>query len=161
MPGRSEHLNLYSTFHGPDCQAQTKCLLAGDWGVREAAKTWEHSGESCLPRETCKPAESHCTQARNPLSSLAPTVAPHHRKTKNLFQQDGLEGWIQLLADVLQQERLPKCNGFFQTAEKVPVAQLGHLQAVHLLLKSSRSRQGWRRAQYYAGALLRALFLPC
>lgn len=42
VPGRPEHLNLYSTFHGPDCQAQTKCLLAGDWAVREAAKTYEH-----------------------------------------------------------------------------------------------------------------------
>lgn len=41
MPGRPERLNLYSTFHGPDCQAQKKCLLAGDWGVREAANASE------------------------------------------------------------------------------------------------------------------------
>lgn len=90
-----------------------------------------HPGEFCLPMETYK----HTPPPGTP-------CPPCHGETPDLFQQDRLKDWIQLLADVLQQEGLPKANGVLQSGQEVPVTELGHLQAVFSLLKGSRGGQG-------------------
>lgn len=92
--------------------------------------------EFCLPMETYECTTPHGTLASWPLTAQPGTHCPPCQgETKDLFQQDRLKDWIQFLADILQQEGLPKGNGVFQSGEEVTVIQLGHLQAVFPLLK--------------------------
>lgn len=86
-----------------------------------------------------RPAIPPCPTTAQPDPTSSPAMRPPCQgETQNLFQQDRLKSWIQLLANVLQQEGLPEGNGIFQSGEEVSVVQSGHLQAIHFLLKGSR-----------------------
>lgn len=121
--------------------------------MREATDTSEplqgpmstHRASSLSVLPVQRPANPPRPTAAQPDSASSPARCPPCQgETQNLFQQDRLKSWIQLLANILQQEGLPKGNGIFQSGEEVSVVQSGHLQAVHFLLKGSRGGQGTR-----------------
>lgn len=57
-----------------------------------------------------------------------------------LLQQDGLQGWVQLLSNVLQETGLAKPHSILQTAEEVFVSELDHIQSIVLLLWGEEMR---------------------
>lgn len=108
------------------------------WSLAKAWDSLIHASSAYRRRPTNTP---HGTLASWPLTAQPGTHCPPCQgETQDLLQQDRLKDWIQLLANILQQEGLPKGNGIFQSGEEVPVTQLAHLQAVFPLLKAEAGR---------------------
>ena len=55
--------------------------------------------------------------------------------SEGLFEEDGLQGGVQLLPHVLQQTRLPEPNRILKTPQEILIRELDHIHTVISLLQ--------------------------